>query len=100
MSADLLRRAAALLRERGNAVTDADMQGMTWASAMQDGWLGGPAGDLCAVLSPPVALALADWLDWVEQRWRPESEVKHYLLRGELQDHALAVARAILREEA
>jgi hypothetical protein len=69
---------------------------------MTDGWLGGRVGELCAVLSPPVALALAALFD--EQAAVAESNDAHDGFDLALADGAfaatLAVARAILREDA
>lgn len=62
MAADRLRRAARLAREReaekGRAPAD-------WFADMVDGYLGGPVGMLCGLLSPELADDLADHLDAV-----------------------------------
>lgn len=60
MAADRLRRAAQLARDReaANGRTPAG-----WFSDMVDGYLGGPVGVLCGLLSPELALDLADHLD-------------------------------------
>jgi hypothetical protein len=60
MAADRLRRAAQLARDREaeKGRTPAD-----WYSDMVDGYLGGPVGMLCGLLSPELALDLADHLD-------------------------------------
>jgi hypothetical protein len=59
MAADKLRRAAgaAVDRQAEDGRTDAD-----WARDM-DNYLGGPIGVLCGLLSPELALDLADFLD-------------------------------------
>lgn len=74
MSADRLRQAAALLREFVSAATAPEemypwgdrtlppMPVSAWADAM-DGYLGGTWGRLAGLLSPTVALAVADWLE-------------------------------------
>lgn len=60
MAADRLRRAARLARDREaeKGRTPAD-----WFSDMVDGYLGGPVGLLCGLLSPELALDLAEHLD-------------------------------------
>jgi hypothetical protein len=60
MAADRLRRAAqlALDAEAENGRAPAD-----WFGDMVDGYLGGPAGLFCGLLSPAAGLELADWLD-------------------------------------
>jgi hypothetical protein len=60
MAADRLRRAAqaAIARqvEDGRAPDD-------WFADMVDGYLGGPIGLFCGLVSPEMALDLADWFD-------------------------------------
>jgi hypothetical protein len=127
LAADLLRRAAARLRKRATRLPGA-MADRPWRT-VQSGSGNFDAVAACSdevhdqrpdractacwdmvtphehaaayvtLMHPPVALALANWLDWVAERWRPASEVKHYPARADLQDHAAQVARAILREE-
>ncbi len=92
MSADLLRRAAAVLREHAEAATpgswehvdhgkDGSFKGcgqvITWGDGVEGGDVAGPTGDLyprggyspledmalIALMHPPVALALAELLD-------------------------------------
>lgn len=60
MAADRLRRAAqaALDAEAGKGRITAD-----WFGDMVDGYLGGPVGLFCGLLSPAAGLELADWLD-------------------------------------
>ncbi len=41
--------------------------------------------------------AVADWLDWVADRWVIPKEVRHYSARAEMQGHAVKVAEAVLR---
>lgn len=128
MTADLLRRAATKLREHANAtnfgaegwivdledseVTTSD-GGMMIADTME---LNGerPDASYIALMHPPVALALADWLQVIADDMSDEHAVEQ-----EFPDHipaarwlvvdwagkehagwteALAVARAILRE--
>lgn len=59
-AADRLRRAAqaAMDQEASEGRTPAD-----WYADMVDGYLGGPAGMFCGLLSPAAGLELADWLD-------------------------------------
>ena len=117
MSAERLREAAKVLRQRAGAATPpADPQPGGWMGSSVDGttWLfGGPAEhgyrtttimhtdescdecygpdgddmDYIATMHPGVALALADWLD------DTAGEVESYATWSE---HALAVADAIL----
>jgi len=53
-------------------------------------------GHYVAMMHPPVALALADWLDLAEQALRPWEAAGHELTRTD--ERAVAVARAVLRE--
>ena len=91
---DLLVQAASTLRANARAVADhmSPHGGVTWTDAT-DNWLGGVVGQFCGLMSPEVAMALADWLDWVADMrteagivvdWRP--------------DWSVEVARQILRE--
>jgi hypothetical protein len=126
VSADILRRAAALLRERGTRLPGA-MADRPWRLILTDSEsLDGVAAcshhcaedaDCCdgcwpietphefaaqyiAMMHPPVALALADWLDVTAQAMAdshaadPDDPVE---LSDE--DEAVALARAILRED-
>lgn len=56
-AADKLRTAALAARAAGRTPTPAE-----WFGVM-DNALGGPVGVLCGLLSPGLALDLADWLD-------------------------------------
>jgi hypothetical protein len=117
MSADLLRRAAALLRERGTAAQHRE----PWCSEYlygairhvqrnvdRESLLGGDCpthgsdydhcsgpgmydGPYVALMHPPVALALAESLESFVLVWERDHEVW---------PAAMAVARAILREDA
>lgn len=90
MSAELLRRAAAKLRTYAPHATrgpwtPAD-DGLVWSELIGDPVSGSVEledAEYIALMHPPVALALAEWLD--AHRDSPCS-------------HALGVARAILRE--
>lgn len=115
MSGDMLRRAAEMLREHAEKAQNqrpwcpdytwsavrhvqrncdfigcgkhgVDKDGECWSFDMYD-------GRYVALMHPPVALALADWLDY-EAR---DAELDLGSLAG--RDLAFAVARAILREE-
>lgn len=92
MSAEILRRAAALMRERAEAtvsVFSATGEEVPWHSeaSLEDSWDEEDAAHI-ASMSPVVALAVADWLD---------SEFDHQFGPTE---HAINVARAYLQEEA
>jgi len=106
MSADLLRRAATRLRESALAAQPGPWFADSWEIYSQT--VGGPwvaetlhteeeqqsiaNADYIVAVHPPVALALADWLD----RYADRFPVKPY---GRLMDDAaLEVARAVLRE--
>jgi hypothetical protein len=122
MSAELLRRAAVKLRAHAKNATPApwDSTGTeVWGTGYTgDGrrfWVGstlhdpshdGTVGDVesayIALMHPPVALALADWLD-ANAEWMREA---YTLTKGDDTDPidacdqaAVAVARAILRED-
>jgi hypothetical protein len=100
VSAVQLADAAALMRQRARAAnTDEARRPYSddridpvpeseWG-ALVDNYLGGPVGAHCAALTPAVALAVADWLDWMAD---PRAEGR----RGP----AIAVARAYLAGEA
>ena len=119
MSVDRLREAAALLRERAEAadILGARESWAIWDDIKPDGYIvvgnsGGviPPGEWAvegehnpvanaytpetgiyiALMGPPVALALADWLD------DTASEVESHATWSE---HALAVADAILGDD-
>jgi hypothetical protein len=108
MTADLLRRAAAKLREHAAATTfgaegwvvdlkDSEVTtndgGMMIADTMELAG-GRPDASYIALMHPPVALALADWLDDAADR----TGIPEYPSYG-LPEKAMAVARAVLREE-
>lgn len=77
MSAEVLRRASALMRERAEAIeipwhphSDEDLpERSTPQDFMHDmqGYLGGAWGDHAGSWHPAVALAVADWLTWCAQ---------------------------------
>ena len=93
---DLPRQAVALLRERATAAAQADTMGLDWAEALAN-WLGGPAGELCSVMSPSVALALADWLDVHARDLGLSGSISSTDSPADVH-HAITVAQAILRE--
>ena len=143
MSTDLLRRAAAKLREHAEAATPGPWehvdhgppagsfkgcgQVITMGAEVFGGDIAGPTGDLyprggysplddmalIALMGPPVALALADWLDSTEAEYLEYVDATgHCDLCGLNVDpprptgercltwvQAIAVARAVLREE-
>jgi hypothetical protein len=106
MSADLLRRAAAKLREHAEAATPGPWKKDSGEIYGPYGvWIGetlrvdDPNGteadsDYIALLHPPVALALADLLETAAGY----AEVKPHYGDWPLLNWATAVARAILRE--
>lgn len=105
VTAERLRQAAARLRDVESDAThpdnmhpwgDRSLPRMTvslWAPTME-GYLGGAWGVFAGVLSPPVALALADWLDHaaVSEGLNCSPYVEEHLRRAHL------VANAILGE--
>lgn len=129
MSADLLRRAASLMRERAEAATPGPWR-FTDAETVADVWDGGlvvvnpnrdpianvsdqwyesdpdepaPVDDARHIASwhPAVALAVADWLEHAAAR--AESKIQHGGKESPVWSHerdALAVARAYLGESA
>jgi hypothetical protein len=133
MSADLLRRAATRLRESALAATpgpwvveqqfsvddgvlyevvsgtDRDaVRPVPFSTVTEDaGYHSQAEADVsyAALVHPPVALALADWLDFAARAsWaRREAEKQVGFQPGDLTSHeedlALAVARAVLRED-
>ena len=97
MSADTLRRAAALMRELAEGSRSwwpsADHDGMDEAPWMDREWwssvgLSVDAADHAASWHPAVALAVADWLESEANEW---GDLAHML-----NPHALGVARAYL----
>jgi hypothetical protein len=102
VSAEALRRAAALMRERAEAA-EASLTPDWWEAHALD-WLTGASGvpSLAAHIAswhPAVALAVADWLDeaaaLIAAAFNPEGLVEH---RPDLRA-ALAAARAYLGED-
>lgn len=96
MSADLLRRAAAKLREHAKAASlapwDSASDGLVWPDRTGDPVSGSTEvedADYIALMHPPVALALADWLDSAA---RDAEEIGP-------DPFALRAARAVLRED-
>jgi len=116
MSAETLRRAASLMRERAEGATPGPWtcygDHLVWPSeqgpAANDpilamvGEAHEDSAEHIASWHPAVALAVADWLDAVAEAW-PISEPDYGLsVRAEAVGHrqALAVARAYLGEPA
>lgn len=102
MSAEIVRRAAALMRERAEGsrmwYPSEHHDGMDEAPWMDREWwssvgLSDLAADHIASWHPTVALAVADWLDHVADR-AEKAPKRNYLVRD-----ALAVARAYLGEQ-
>ncbi len=128
MSADLLRRAATRLRESAIAATPgpwaverrggepftefalrsrAEFQfayeaEITAVLTPDDEW---PDLDYFALMHPPVALALADWLDFAARASSERAAIEKQIgmqpgdLTSREEESALAVARAVLRED-
>lgn len=116
MSADLLRRAATRLRE--SALAAAEVAPPSWRYAADDpcpnrvlladdGTQAAAVvyeeselpklSDYLTVVHPPVALALADWLDSHVGQLTHSGDLRYADSPGDTQ-HAVAVARAVLRE--
>lgn len=117
MSADILRRAAAALREHAGTASPGPWRsvGGVVESQLPDGHgivdgyncethpgRAAADADYIALLHPPVALALADWLDETANHITKFAAVAG-LVRAddltEVDNAALAAVRAILREE-
>ncbi|WP_433078961.1 hypothetical protein ACQP1P_38815 [Dactylosporangium sp. CA-052675] len=107
MSADLLRRAAAKLREHAEKASGGDWDADGTELYAENGaiWIGQMDGDekegvanasLAALMHPPVALALAAAMDEVAVG----IEYDPMLLAAFGYAELIAVARAVLREEA
>lgn len=79
---DLLKQAAAKLREHAEAAVHDDFEDIGWAAAAR-----GPVGEFTALMSPTLAVALATLLD---------GEVTHAEDWPEECGRAYAVARAVL----
>ncbi|MGW9541943.1 hypothetical protein ACWHA6_36270 [Streptomyces anthocyanicus] len=91
MTADLLRRAAAKIRETAQAA-DAQMRALDWTWGPDiDGALGGEAGTHAALWSPDVAELVATLI---------ESEANEAdALKGYAPEDVVALARLILGEQ-
>lgn len=94
MSADLLRRAAAKLRlyvsHASRGPWNAHDDGLVWADRLGDPVSGSVEledAEYIALMHPPVALALADWLE-------AEDAATDIVINAQ----AAALARAVLRE--
>ncbi len=106
MSAELLRRAAVKLREHAEktpkAPWSASDDGLVWPDCLGDPVAGSQElenAEYVALLHPPVALALADWLTYMAERW--DDPCPFDCIHGDRcgpRRHALTVARLILRE--
>lgn len=110
MSAELLRRAAKVLRERADAASagpwEAHPDGLVWAERIGDPVSGSTEvedAEYIALMHPPVALALADWLesaaDVLDANYGDEVDLIAELDEDRTGQGALMVARALLREE-
>lgn len=106
MSADVLRRASALMRERAEAATDGPWHPYFSEVRESTGFVVGVVGQTyanaphIASWHPAVALAVADWLDDVAERTRGTSQAR---LERDAEERewympALTVARAYLGE--
>ena len=109
MSAEILRRAASLMRERAEAATPSPWRVVTDLDSGEQVVTGGPRGFYLADVHewstglgnpghiaswhPAVALAVADWLDMIAA----VREADHHVA---FQYQALVVARAYLGESA
>ena len=87
MSADVLRQAAALMRERAEAVTARLTKCERPDECSSDGFCGSPQladmwpnnAEHIASWHPAVALAVADWLDDEADCWDPSFDgIAHY----------------------
>lgn len=117
MTAELLREAAAKMRERAEAATPGpweiwegrrdlsiestvaeDSNGNPLPIARTFPWEGArPDAEHIASWHPPVALAVADWMDWMAGRAASGNSIP--AMRGQGLEQALAVARAYLGRE-
>lgn len=86
MSADLLRKAAAKLRETAEPALEDLRTNRYWSSypkpsAWHDGMtngLGGPSGDFAALMNPALAEPLAEWLDEAASQYDgPKCDAPH-----------------------
>jgi hypothetical protein len=100
MSAEVLREAAALMRERAEgAIASLSPNVPEWHSVdalMDQGKTRGDAEHIVGQ-TPAVALAVADWLASVAER-QIDAHDTGAILGGTDWEHALAVARAYLGE--
>jgi hypothetical protein len=107
VTAELLRRAATQLREHAERATEdlaelevilepADVAG--WDFAMSH-LLDHGVGEYCALMHPPVALALAEWLEAVAVGIASLASSVGYQVPLPEDEQAFNLARAILREE-
>ncbi len=99
MSADLLRRAATKLRDNAGKASKAPWalseDGLVWPDCMGDPVSGSAEVEnayYIEMMHPPVAVALAGWLD-------AQAAIEEYGPPRRRQPAALAVARAVLRED-
>lgn len=95
MSAELLRRASKKLREHAELATSgpwsrADI--LAWADLVDE-----VDAEYIALMHPPVALALAEWLDELVRR-AEEMNSASCNVWPDGSNHGVAMARAILRE--
>ena len=108
MSAELLRRAAALMRERAEDAaaphhpygdTEMDLVETTahWSLEISE-YVGGDMGEHAASWHPAVALAVADWLDATALELKALGDPPLKIQEGR-RSSALAVARAYLGEQ-
>ena len=124
MSADLLRKAATILRDRATSSffsSPGPWKSMHHGVATDDGqWVCTVSSTLgkyepeamnrhyIATMHPGVGLALADWLEGIAAGWPWDGEVPgvvdwdgdRLLLANSLDSHALTVARLIVGEGA
>lgn len=127
MSADLLRRAAVKLRQHAEAATEGpwtvesaedgesghveylafgpdDGHGrrvIPFRTKTEDAGFHSQAEadmDYAVLVHPPVALALAELLEFFADHWIDAKAVVHYSARADAQERALRTAREILRE--
>lgn len=109
MSAELLRRTAKKLREHADAASaspwEAHPDGLVWAERIGDPVSGSTEvedANYIALMQPVVALALADWLDAaavvVDANYGDEVDLLAEIDDDQTAQHAVIVARAILRE--
>lgn len=118
MTAETLRRAATLMRERAEGASTSPWTTLhskrfgpqaafsTGLNTVQlserfeteGGYRGAQNAEHIASWHPAVALAVADWLEWLADRSESGNDIP--AMRGQGLEQALAVARAFLGEEA